>query len=75
MNEVVETVHARLAEAPSLLVTATLDDALAVLERPNVPGTTSERPNWSLALPLPLEALEQAPLPRRIASVLAERRA
>ena len=75
VNEVVEAVHARLAEAPSLLVTATLDDALAVLERPNVPGTTSERPNWSLALPLPLEALEQAPLPRRIASVLAERRA
>jgi 4-alpha-glucanotransferase len=68
-------VHARLAEAPSLVVTATLDDALAVPERPNVPGTTSERPNWSLALPLTLDALEQAPLPRRIAAILSERRA
>ena len=72
--EVIEAAHARLAEAPSLLVTATLDDALAVPERPNVPGTSLERPNWSLALPLPLEALEQAPLPRRVAALLGARR-
>jgi 4-alpha-glucanotransferase len=73
VSDVVEAVHARLAEAPSLLVTATLDDALAVSERPNVPGTSSERPNWSIALPLALEALEGAPLPRRIAAVLSGR--
>jgi len=75
VSDVIEAVHARLAEAPSLLVTATLDDALAVSERPNVPGTSSERPNWSIALPLTLEALERAPLPRRIAAILSERRA
>jgi hypothetical protein len=46
-----------------------------VSERPNVPGTSFERPNWSLALPVALEALETAPLPRRIAAVLANRRA
>ena len=57
----------------SLLVTATLDDALGVTERPNVPGTIDERPNWSLALPEPLERLEALPLPRRIAGVLARR--
>jgi 4-alpha-glucanotransferase len=72
--DVIEATHARLAEAPSLLVTATLDDALAVAERPNVPGTSFERPNWSLALPQPLEALESAPLPQRIATILRARR-
>lgn len=71
--DVIEAVHARLAEAPSLLVTATLDDALAVAERPNVPGTSFERPNWSLALPQALEALETAALPRRIAAILGAR--
>jgi len=71
---VIEAVHARLAQAPSLLVTATLDDALAVSERPNIPSTSFERPNWSLSLPLTLEELEMAPLPRRIAAVLGARR-
>jgi len=68
--EVIERVHARLGEAPSRIVTATLDDALAVVERPNMPGTVDEWPNGSLALPEPLEAIEQAELPRAIARAL-----
>ena len=60
-----------------MLVTATLEDALAVVERPNMPSTTNERwPNWSLGLPGGLEALERAALPRAIAEALtAGRRA
>ena len=69
--DVIEAAHRLLAEAPSLLVTATLDDALEVPERPNVPGTTRERPNWSIALPAPLETLETTPLALRIATALA----
>jgi 4-alpha-glucanotransferase len=71
IDDVVAAAHEALAAAPSLLVTATLDDALGVTERPNVPGTTHERPNWSLALPEPLERLETTPLALRIARVLA----
>jgi 4-alpha-glucanotransferase len=71
IDDVVAAAHEALAAAPSLLVTATLDDALGVTERPNVPGTTRERPNWSLALPEPLERLETTPLALRIARVLA----
>jgi 4-alpha-glucanotransferase len=71
IDDVVDATHRRLAEAPSLLITATLDDALAVAERPNVPGTTDERPNWSIALPATLETLETAPLALRIATALA----
>jgi len=68
--EVVERTYRLLGTAPSRLLMATLDDALTVEERPNLPGTTSERPNWALALPLPLERLETNPLPRKIASAL-----
>ena len=55
-------VHRRLAEAPSVLVAATLEDALGVAERPNLPGTTGDRrANWSLALPAPLEEIADGP--------------
>lgn len=73
-GEVVVRAHRLLAEAPSVLVTATLEDALAVPERPNIPGTTTERPNWSLALPVPLETLESHPQPRAVAAALGEGR-
>jgi 4-alpha-glucanotransferase len=71
--EVILRTHQLLAEAPSVLVTGTLEDALAVSERPNIPGTTTERPNWSLGLPVPLETIEAHPLPRALASALARR--
>lgn len=65
-----EAAHRVLAAAPSRLVTATLEDALGVAERPNRPGTTTEWPNWSLALPVPLEELESDPRVRRLAEAL-----
>jgi len=71
--EVVGAVYRLLAEAPSTVVTATLEDALAVEERTNVPGTTEGRPNWSLALPRPLEELEEDPLALALAHTLAAR--
>jgi 4-alpha-glucanotransferase len=73
IEDVVEAAHRLLAAAPSRLVTATLDDALAVRERPNLPGTTHERPNWSLALPAPLETLPTTPLALRVAAALDSR--
>ncbi|MFG1751733.1 4-alpha-glucanotransferase [Streptosporangium sandarakinum] len=60
-----------LARAPSLLLSATLDDALAEPERPNIPGADGERANWCLALPVPLEELENRPLARRLAETLS----
>ena len=71
VDDVIERTYRLLGEAPSMVVTATLDDAAAVEERPNLPGTTTEWPNWSIALPMPLEELEQRPLPRAIARALA----
>jgi 4-alpha-glucanotransferase len=57
-DEVVERTYRLLAEAPSHVVTAALEDALGITERPNMPQTLDERPNWSLALPVPLEEIE-----------------
>ncbi len=72
-EEVVERTYRLLAETPAVLVTVTLEDACAVPERPNMPGTLSEWPNWSVALPVPLEELESRPLPRAIADALRHR--
>jgi len=69
----IEAVHRALARAPSRVLLATLDDAVGVRERPNVPGTVREWPNWSLALPHPLEEIEGMDLPRRLAAVMARR--
>jgi len=69
-EEAAESAHRALAASPSRLLTATLEDALGVSERPNKPGTLTEWPNWSLALPLELEQLERAPGPTRLARAL-----
>lgn len=69
-EEVAEAACRALASSPSRLVAVTLEDALGVPERPNKPGTSGERPNWSLALPLTLEQLRVDPRPARLAGVL-----
>ncbi len=63
-----------LARAPSRVLMGTLDDALGVAERPNMPGTTDQWPNWSLALPAPLEEIEAHPTVAAVAEALNEGR-
>ena len=65
----VKRAHELLARAPSLLLSATVDDAVAERRRPNMPGTT-ERPNWSLPLPVAVEDLPGHPLVRTVAQTL-----
>jgi 4-alpha-glucanotransferase len=74
MPSVIAGVHAALGRAPSRVVTATLDDAMAVEDRPNMPATTAERANWCIPLPEPIESLDQSRLARRIARALRRRR-
>jgi 4-alpha-glucanotransferase len=70
---VITRLHAALATAPSRLLTATLDDAMAVEERPNMPATTHQWPNWSIALPEPIEKLKDSASARGIARALRRR--
>lgn len=73
IEEAIEATHCLLSEAASFVATASLDDALAVRERPNMPCTVDEWPNWSLALPGGLEALEASDLAKRIAAAMQKR--
>ena len=58
LDVVAVRLHERVSASPSLLVAATLEDALRVEERPNMPGTVAPaRQNWSLALPAVIEGL------------------
>ena len=71
VEEVIAETYALLAKTPSQIVTAALEDAAAVEERPNMPATKPDQhPNWSIGLPMPIEDLMQAELPRKIAHVL-----
>jgi 4-alpha-glucanotransferase len=72
--DVVLGAYRALSGASSRVLLATLDDALCVTARPNLPGTLEERPNWSLALPRPIEELDAEPGPAAIARCLDERR-
>ncbi|MGF1597919.1 MAG: 4-alpha-glucanotransferase [Acidimicrobiales bacterium] len=72
VEDAVVAAHRLLAGAPSALVTATLEDAVAATARPNLPGTVVET-NWSQALPVSLEELERHPLARRVAAALSGR--
>ena len=74
VDEVIEGAYRLLAEAPSAVVMATLEDVLGVEERPNLPGTIDERPNWSIPLPLTLEEIESHPLVQRVTELLAASR-
>jgi 4-alpha-glucanotransferase len=58
-----------LATAPSTLLSATLDDAVAAERRPNIPGAVG-RENWQIPLPAYVEDLPANPLADRIASTL-----
>jgi 4-alpha-glucanotransferase len=74
LDELRVALHAFLARTPSMLVAATLEDAVATSERPNVPGTIDQHPNWSILLPVPIDELATDPRVRRLASVLAAER-
>ena len=68
--DVAASVYTALAASRSRIVLASLEDALGVEERANVPGTTTEWPNWRLALPQSLDEIETAEGMRRIADLM-----
>jgi 4-alpha-glucanotransferase len=68
--EVAIAAYTALARGRPRIVLASLEDSLGVSVRPNVPGTTTEFPNWRLALPSSLEEIEAAKGVRRIAEAM-----
>jgi 4-alpha-glucanotransferase len=72
VEALVAALYGFLARTPAMLVAATLEDALEAHDRPNVPGTIDERPNWSLPLPVALDDLATDARVRRLAAILSE---
>ncbi len=70
--DVAVEVYKQLAQGRPRIVLVSLEDALGVLERPNVPGTTHQFPNWRLALPAPIEQIETSDGPLRIAEAMRQ---
>jgi 4-alpha-glucanotransferase len=70
LDTVILALHRALAASPSMVVSATLEDALRVGERPNLPGTIDEHPNWRIPLPVPIEELMTDPFVLRLAEAL-----
>lgn len=65
-----------LGRSPARFVLVSIGDLLGVRERHNIPGTTTEHPNWRLRSPLAMEALKSDDAIRRILLTLdAARRA
>jgi 4-alpha-glucanotransferase len=64
-----------LAEAPSMVVGVPLEDALGIEERPNMPGTLDQWPNWRRALPMSIERIEKDKDVRALARALTDGRA
>jgi 4-alpha-glucanotransferase len=73
VEDAVVGAYRALGRAPSRLVLATLEDAMAVAERPNMPGPVDLWPNWSLGLPRPIDALEGDDLVAGVSDALGRR--
>jgi 4-alpha-glucanotransferase len=61
-----------LAATPTRLVVVSMEDALGMVEQPNLPGTVLEYPNWRRRLPVSLEDLGDHPKLRAIAHIMAQ---
>jgi 4-alpha-glucanotransferase len=71
VGEAVAAAYEQLAEAPSLLLSLALEDAVLEERRPNVPGTV-ERENWRIPLRLTLEELAESEDVARIVKIVHE---
>jgi 4-alpha-glucanotransferase len=59
-----------LARTPTRLLAVSIEDALGVLDQPNVPGTILEHPNWRRRLPIDIESLDDHPEFRLLAEMM-----
>lgn len=57
---------AAVADSESRVVVFNLEDAAAVKERPNMPGTVTQWPNWCLSLPQPADKVLDSELAQKI---------
>ncbi|WP_366654119.1 4-alpha-glucanotransferase [Fodinicurvata sp. EGI_FJ10296] len=66
-----EAIHAFLARADSCLMVVQIEDALALVDQMNLPGTTVEHPNWRRRLPRAVSNLAEVPSVRGVLDTVA----
>ncbi|MFT8394745.1 4-alpha-glucanotransferase [Propionibacterium sp.] len=74
LHRAVRARYQSLADSPSIIVLASLEDASLVRARPNIPSIVGRYPNWSIALPRPVEEIMIGPLIHDLAGILGARR-
>ncbi|WP_019143008.1 4-alpha-glucanotransferase [Noviherbaspirillum massiliense] len=63
-----------LAATPVPLAMLPIEDALGLVEQPNLPGTVDQHPNWRRRLPQPVESvLDQPAVAARLARINGQR--
>lgn len=73
-EDIIVALHVLLARTPCRLLAIQIEDLARATEQVNMPGTHQEHRNWSLRLPITLEAMSATPLFRRtLAAVDHER--
>jgi 4-alpha-glucanotransferase len=73
-DDIVEAAYRFLARTPSRLLLMQIEDVLGMEEQANLPGTTTEHPNWRRKLSADLDALETHPRLAAIAATIAGER-
>jgi 4-alpha-glucanotransferase len=63
-----------VAQSPSPLMLAPLEDLLGLVEQPNLPGTIDEHPNWRRRLEPPARELFESPVVRARIDVIRRHR-
>jgi 4-alpha-glucanotransferase len=75
-REIADAIHMYLARSPALLLTAQLDDFVGEQEQANLPGTSTEYPNWRRRLKRTLREITADPaIANSVAAVAQARRA
>ena len=68
--DLIEAAYRFLGRSRARLLAVQIEDALALIEQANLPGTTNEHPNWLRRLPVTVDELDRQPLLGRIAARL-----
>lgn len=74
-QELIRAIHQYLAKTPSIIQLFQFEDVLEQLDQVNLPGTTTEYPNWQRKLPVYLEDLPGDPRTTALYDILRQERA
>lgn len=74
LSDLVVSAHRFIAKTPSMLAAVRLADLTGEKKPTNIPGTSDSYPNWRPKLSIPVKALPNLPLLKRVAQAMAEER-